>query len=184
MEIKRIENLSNEDWLQLGSFGYKSTQKYELTKEETQGSFSMHLTLTNLDNIYEKEELNSTDDLKRYEEIIKMGFSYGLYISGSLIALALVEPQHWNNTMMIWHFQVNEKYIRKGYGRLLINKVNEIAKENGFRAITLETQNTNVPAIHFYMQCGYQIEGIDVSLYTNNDSHNEEIALYMRKKID
>ncbi|RAJ00880.1 hypothetical protein DET54_102367 [Paenibacillus pabuli] len=79
MEIKKIENLSNEDWLQLGSFGYKSAQKYELTKQETQGSFSMHLTLINLDDIYEKEELNSTDDLERYEEIIQLGYSYGIY---------------------------------------------------------------------------------------------------------
>ncbi|MDN4603235.1 GNAT family N-acetyltransferase [Paenibacillus sp. F6_3S_P_1C] len=183
MDIKKIETLSNEDWLQLGSFGYKSTQKYDLTKEESQGSCSMHLTLINLDDIYEKEELNSTEDLERYEEIIIMGFSYGIFIDGKIIALAISEPQHWNNTLMIWHLQVNETYIRKGYGRLLINKVNEIAQEQGFRAITLETQNTNVPAIHFYMQCGYQIEGIDVSLYSNNPSKNEEIALYMRKKI-
>ncbi|MFC9708166.1 GNAT family N-acetyltransferase [Paenibacillus sp. NPDC056933] len=183
MEIKRIENLSQEDWLQLGSFGYQSTQKYELTKVVTQGSFSMQLTLINLDDIYVKEELNSTDDLKRYAEIIQLGFSYGLFMDGRLIALAIAEPQHWNNTLMIWHLQVNAKYIRKGYGRLLIDKVYELAQEKGFRAVTLETQNTNVPAIHFYLQCGYQIEGIDVSLYSNNPSQNDEIALYMRKMI-
>ncbi|WP_458121627.1 GNAT family N-acetyltransferase [Paenibacillus sp. Z6-24] len=110
--------------------------------------------------------------------------SFGLYSEGSIIADAIVEPQNWNNTLMIWHLQVNEKHTRKGYGRLLLNRVNDMAREKGFRAVTVETQNTNVPAIHFYMNCDYGIEGIDVSLYSNNDTTNEEIALYMRKKIE
>lgn len=184
MEIRRIEKLSIEDWRQLGDFGYISTQKYELTKEETPSFFSMHLSLTKLDVPYMKKEMNNEDDLKRYKEILKLGYSLGIYIEGKIIAAAIIEPQNWNNTLMIWHFQVNDKHTRKGYGKLLINKVNYIAKEKGFRAITIETQNTNVPAIHFYMNCGYQIEGIDVSLYSNNHEKNEEIAFYMRKKIE
>ncbi|WP_046213561.1 GNAT family N-acetyltransferase [Paenibacillus wulumuqiensis] len=184
MKLSRIEELSIEDWRQLGNFGYISTHKYELVKEETQNFFSMRLNLTQLDSPYVKEEMNNEDDLKQYNEIIKQGYSFGLYSEGSIIAAAIVEPQNWNNTLMIWHLQVNEKHTRKGYGRLLLNRVNDMAREKGFRAVTVETQNTNVPAIHFYMNCDYRIEGIDVSLYSNNDTTNEEIALYMRKKIE
>jgi Acetyltransferases len=184
VEIRRIEKLTIEDWRLLGDFGYISSHQYEFTKEEKQDFFSIQLNLKKLDTPYVKEEMNNEDDLKRYQEIIQLGYSLGMYNEGNIIAVAIVEPQSWNNTLMIWHFQVNEKYKRKGYGKLLINKVNEVAKTKGYRAITIETQNTNVPAVQFYMHCGYQIEGVDVSLYSNNLKKNEEIAFYMRKKIE
>lgn len=180
MEIKKLHDLSIEKLNSLGVFGYTSHQKYEATKEETLHAFTLQLKLVNLDTPYVKQELNDDDELKRYQKLVKLGYSLGLYVDHKLVAIAITEPQVWNNTLLLWHFQVHENHRRKSYGSILMRKMIDLAKENGFRAVTLETQNTNVPAIHFYKQCGFMIEGVDLSFYNGIN----EVALFMRKKID
>jgi ribosomal protein S18 acetylase RimI-like enzyme len=57
------------------------------------------------------------------------------------------------------------------------------AKDSGLRIVSCETQNTNVPAIRFYQRMGFQIEALDLSLYTNHDFPEGEIAIWMKRKI-
>jgi ribosomal protein S18 acetylase RimI-like enzyme len=49
--------------------------------------------------------------------------------------------------------------------------------------IVCETQNTNVPAIRFYRALGFTVDGIDVSLYTNDDLARGEVALFLKKRL-
>ncbi|MFD0618146.1 GNAT family N-acetyltransferase [Paenibacillus sp. GCM10027629] len=182
MEIKKLVHLTMDEVVTLGDFGYVSSQKYEVKKEESLHAVSINMNLIDLDEPYVKQEMNEEDDLNRYEELVKQGYSLGLYIDNKLAALAISEAQTWNNTLMLWHLHVHEDHRRQKYGYMLLNKVIELAQENGFRAVTLETQNTNVPAIHFYKQCGFEIEGIDLSMY-DLGAGNEEVALFMRRKF-
>jgi ribosomal protein S18 acetylase RimI-like enzyme len=46
-----------------------------------------------------------------------------------------------------------------------------------------ETQTTNVPAICFYRQAGFEFGGIDLSYYTNRDRIDGEVALFMKRKL-
>lgn len=55
-------------------------------------------------------------------------------------------------------------------------------ERGGVRAISLETQSTNVPAIRFYRKCGYEVDCVVLSLYTNRDAEDGEVALIMKKK--
>jgi len=57
------------------------------------------------------------------------------------------------------------------------------ARVAGFRVLVLETQNTNVPAIRFYRKAGFEVEGIDLSYYSNTDITDGEIAIFMKRKI-
>ncbi len=181
MEIKRLTALSGEEFHELGVFGYTSMQKYEAITEETEDAFHLRLSLVQLKAPFIKQELNNDEDIENYRKMVKLGHSLGLYADGRLAALAITEPQTWNNTLMVWHFQVHEGYRRRGFGRQLLGEVVELARRRGFRAVTLETQNTNSAAIRFYRQCGFTIEGIDLSLYANRGTGSEEIALFMRK---
>lgn len=185
MELRPITSITMDEFAQLGHFGYVSTRKLECSREETEipYSYSVRFNLIDVDPPYVKEEMNDEEDLKRYNQLVKLGYSYGVYVDQQFVALAIAEPQYWNNTLLIWHLQVHERHQRKGYGKILIDKMADMARDKGLRAVTVETQNTNVAAVQFYMQCGFQIEGIDLSLYSNNDTGNEEIALYMRMKI-
>ena len=58
-----------------------------------------------------------------------------------------------------------------------------LARTAGLRALAVETQNTNVAAIHFYRSCGFTLEGIDLSYYTNTDLEDGEIAIFLKRKL-
>ena len=47
-----------------------------------------------------------------------------------------------------------------------------------------ETQNTNVPAIHFYRSVGFELEGVDLSYYANDDFPDGQIAVFMKKRVE
>ena len=41
----------------------------------------------------------------------------------------------------------------------------------------------NVPAIRFYLGCGFQFHGLDTSLYNDDDLEAQNIAVFMRKSL-
>ena len=53
----------------------------------------------------------------------------------------------------------------------------------GLRTLVCETRNTNVPAIRFYRKLGLDLEGIDLSYYSNTDYPDGEIAVFMKKRL-
>jgi ribosomal protein S18 acetylase RimI-like enzyme len=48
----------------------------------------------------------------------------------------------------------------------------------------VETQNTNLPAIRFYRAVGFEIEAVDLSYYTNHDTLDGEVAIFMKRKVE
>jgi hypothetical protein len=60
-----------------------------------------------------------------------------------------------------------------------MNKAKEVAKEQGRRAIILETQSCNVRAIAFYRAQGFRLIGFDSCCYTNRDVERREIRFNM-----
>jgi ribosomal protein S18 acetylase RimI-like enzyme len=46
-----------------------------------------------------------------------------------------------------------------------------------------ETQNTNAPAIAFYRRVGFELDGIDLSYYSNEDVTQGEVALFMKLRL-
>jgi ribosomal protein S18 acetylase RimI-like enzyme len=58
-----------------------------------------------------------------------------------------------------------------------------LAVEGGFRAMGLETQSTNVPAVSFYRALGFELDGIDLSFYANTDAVDGEVAFFMRRRL-
>jgi ribosomal protein S18 acetylase RimI-like enzyme len=51
------------------------------------------------------------------------------------------------------------------------------------RVLVCETQSTNVPAIRFYRALGFVLEGLDLSLYSNHDYPDGEIAIFMKRYL-
>ncbi|WP_228372450.1 GNAT family N-acetyltransferase [Chryseobacterium daeguense] len=83
--------------------------------------------------------------------------------------------REWNNSLFIENILVNENFRGQNIGKLLIKNVNRKARKLQCRIVELETQNTNYPAIQFYLKAGFKITGINTKLY--NDS--TETALFM-----
>lgn len=182
--IQKLEQFKAEDQEILGEYSYCSSYKYAAAKEESDLNVTLRLELIELAEPYEKQYVNEPDDYERFEQVVPLGYSFGAFRNGKLIAAAIVEPQHWNRTLEIWSFQVTGSEKRKQVGTKLMNAVLERAKEEEWRAVVLETQNTNAPAIRFYRSCGFEIEGIDLSLYSNKDMDEGEVAIYMKKKLN
>jgi ribosomal protein S18 acetylase RimI-like enzyme len=73
---------------------------------------------------------------------------------------------------------------RQGIGRRLMEALAVRATEAGLRVMVCETQNTNLPAIDFYRSVGFEIEGVDLSYYSNRDLIEGEVAIFMKRKLN
>jgi ribosomal protein S18 acetylase RimI-like enzyme len=85
--------------------------------------------------------------------------------------------------MWIREFHVAATHQRRGIGRELLQNVVTRSQQDGFRTVVCETQTTNTPAIAFYRRMGFTLEGVDISLYTNQDYPDGEIAVFMKKRL-
>lgn len=83
----------------------------------------------------------------------------------------------------MWEFHVAEGYRGQGIGRKLLDTLIEKGRSAGLRTIVCETQNVNVPAIHFYRKMGFILDGIDLSYYSNEDWPDGEVAVFMKRKL-
>ena len=152
--------------------GYTTTEKYTVSKVENDFETHLRLALAQLPQPYTRhfDEEISAEDLERYEQAIKEGLSLGCWQGKRLVGLAIAEIM-----VMI--------LISVLLGRQLMDAMADRARQHGLRALQVETQNTNVPAIRFYRQVGYEIEAIDLSYYTNRDVEDYEVAIFMRRKL-
>jgi GNAT superfamily N-acetyltransferase len=70
---------------------------------------------------------------------------------------------------------VKEKYRKEGYGSVLLNEVEKIAKEKGCNLVHLDT--FDFQAKDFYLKQGYEIFGV------LDDCPIEHKRYYMKKNI-
>jgi ribosomal protein S18 acetylase RimI-like enzyme len=161
--------------------GYTSYEKYKVSVAESEERVSFVLQLVNLESPYHK--ISELDPLEEYQTIVSEGFSLAAYEEGQIVGIALATPQDWNGSLWIHEFHVLEAYQGKSIGRALMEAMAEKAKVANLRIMYCETQNTNVPAIRFYRKLGFHMEALNLSLYTNEDYPDGEIALFMKRRL-
>lgn len=78
-----------------------------------------------------------------------------------------------NDEGHILNIAVAKDHRNKGYGRLLVSRLLELAKEMGIDKLTLEVRESNEPAKKLYTKAGFQVLGIRKNYYTNptEDAH-------------
>jgi len=57
------------------------------------------------------------------------------------------------------------------------------AKNLSCRAVMLEVQSCNYPAIQFYLKQGFKFTGLDTLAYSNEDIEKKEVRLEMGMMI-
>lgn len=184
LEIRTLKQLDRLRLRELMA-GYASAQRYAVQKQETDALTVLTLTLETLEQPYPKDYWTclNDDDLRRYESLLGEGFSLGAYLHGEWVGVALAEAHPWNRVLNVWELHVHPQHRRAGIGRQLVDELASRALDAGLRALTVETQNTNVGAIRFYRRAGFAIEGIDLSYYTNDDIDDGEVAIFMKRKL-
>jgi len=127
-------------------------------------------------------EINFTDEL--LEDYLEAPQLIGAFEGGELLGILEVAAENWNNRLRVSNIWVAEGCRRQGIGRQLMRKAEEVAVQQGRRALALETQSCNDPAISFYKSCGFSIIGCDLLAYSNDDIARQEVRLEMGKVLD
>jgi ribosomal protein S18 acetylase RimI-like enzyme len=166
--------------------GYSAHEQYVVTREESADGSAVRfdLALVKLDTPYVHVWEHRTYGMDaEHTASVANGMSLGAYDGERLVGIALYEVQQWNRTLWLWEFAVAESHRGCGIGRAMMDLVADAARKHDCRAIVAETQNTNVPAIRFYRSVGFQVDGIDLSYYTNDDLESGEVAIFMKRKL-
>lgn len=77
--------------------------------------------------------------------------------------------QAWQRTGWINDMSVFKEYRRQGIGTALLRAALQWAREHDLRAVMLETQTKNYPAICFYRKHGFTFCGFNDHYYANQD---------------
>lgn len=88
-----------------------------------------------------------------------------------------VVHEKWNNRLRVTNLWVDPISRRAGIGGTLLRHAMKIAANAGARAVVLETQTCNVPAIRLYLASGFVFTGCDLTAYSNDDAGRDEVRL-------
>ncbi len=163
--------------------GYKLEYRYQ-TKffydVKIKEKHDVKITLKKKKTLF-KQEKTFKDEL--FADYIDVSDVFGIFEKKKLIAVVEGSLETWNSRYRIWNVLVEQKYRRKGYGKMLFDHIEMVAKKKGARALILETQSCNYPAIQFYKKMGYHFKGLDLASYSNDDIKKKEVRLEYGKEI-
>jgi ribosomal protein S18 acetylase RimI-like enzyme len=183
IQIRELHHLQGEDLRKL-NVGYTSPGRYRVSKRESPQNATITLKRVQFEQPYVKQWETDNEELIRYQAFVKEGMSLAAYDRDKMVAIALAESHRWNRSLWIWEFHVDAEYQRQGIGRRLMEYIADKARSAHLRVLVVEVQNTNLHAIDFYRAVGFEIEGIDLSYYTNHDLEDGEIAIFMKRKLE
>lgn len=164
--------------------GYTTAEVYRVDHHDGEAGAAIALTLTPLAAPRRYTFPYSVEELAHYAALAEGEFAVGAYDGAAWVGVAVGERRDWNRSLWVHEFHVAPDYQRQGVGRRLMDTLAGRAAAAGLRALTLETQNTNVPAIRFYRAAGFVIEGVDVGYYTNDDlGPDGTVAVFMRRRL-
>lgn len=164
--------------------GYTSPARWTVRREATPERITLTTTLEPLATPYVKHWPFTDEDHQRYTALVaEEGLSWGAYAGEELVGIAIGEAQAWNATLWVGELHVAAEFRGRGIGRALLDRLAEAGRTQGLRVMVCEAQNTNAPAIAFYRRVGFELDGIDLSYYSNEDVPLGEVAFFMKRPL-
>jgi ribosomal protein S18 acetylase RimI-like enzyme len=74
-----------------------------------------------------------------------------------------------NDLTVLWDIRVSENYKHQGIGEHLFKMAYNWSKDNGYKKMKIESQNTNIPACRFYQKQGAELVVIDENRYGTDE---------------
>jgi ribosomal protein S18 acetylase RimI-like enzyme len=102
--------------------------------------------------------------------------------AGRIVGFAATERPGWNARLTLRHFYVDRGSRRLGIARRLMAAVAQHAREVAAKLIWLETANVNAPAVAAYRRMGFELCGLDLTLYAGTSAEGE-FALFMSRPV-
>ena len=72
---------------------------------------------------------------------------------------------------------VSKRHRKEGIASILLEHILQLAKQKQARALILEVQSCNNPAIKFYEKHGLHFVGLNTLAYSNEDIQKNEVRL-------
>lgn len=110
-----------------------------------------------------------------YEKHFDGALAYGIFDGEILTAVIELYPELWANRLRITELWVHQDYRKQAYAGELLDFAKE--KASAYRALILETQSSNMPAISLYLKHGFKLVAVDTIHYSNDDLKNREVRL-------
>ena len=181
--VKMIKEIFEKDWPDNKDilFTYRSTKYIDLIKRLSKdgNGWVFEFKTKDFETPYEKKQVEKL--FSDYKENTK----YYVYLNqiGHEIGVISVGYQHWNNLCGFWDIYVEPSFQNLGIGSELMSHAESLANEWHCRAMVLEVQSCNFPAIHFYLKNGFNFSGFDLINYSNDDVYKHEFRMEMSKLL-
>ena len=183
IEIRQISRLEPADAHRV-IFGYTSKEKYAVKRVVDAAGWTFTLERVVLPEPYVKRYDHMCPAvIADFQALAATGFSFAAFEHEECVGLAIAGPLDWNKTHHVHELHVAQEHLRRGVGGQLVDALVTRGRSVGLRTLLCETQNTNVPAIDFFLKMGFQLEGVDLSRYRNTDYPDGEIMLSMKKPL-
>ena len=102
--------------------------------------------------------------------------------AGRVVGVGALQLSEWNRRGTVAHLYVDRECRGLGIGTQLVLALEREAAAHDARALSVETQNVNLAAIRFYESCGFELCGLDMSLYDPVVVQNQA-AIYLSKAV-
>ncbi len=148
-----------------------------------QVAFALELVATPADPpLYKnfREYENTLADVEAKLHTVEGG--YVALVDGVIAGGIFLNVEDWRSVVRIQDLIVARQSRRYGVGSLLLSCAADWARKRDCWAIVLETQNTNYPAIQFYLRNGLEIWSINQHFYPPGPQ-GHEVALFMGKRL-
>ena len=102
---------------------------------------------------------------------------------GSIVGFVAFTHERWNRRTALWHLYIAPSHRRQGVGTALVETVFEHARSARTRCVWIETTSIAYPAIQFYRHLGFELCGMDTSLYDPAPNLPGETALFFSRSV-
>lgn len=171
MEIIKIDQESHSG--EVFAYSYISSAYYEV-RRDVDSLFNIELVYKLRSNPI-KKHINST----LFPEYFSNVSAYAMMEDNKRIGLIQIAVEDWTKRLRICDFYVEQDYRGQGLGKQLMQVAKDIARQDNYRQIVLETQSTNTSAIKFYKSQGFEVAGLDLSHYLPTEVEAGEFRIEM-----
>ena len=151
-------------------FFYDTTEKYEIIKRDDPNEIKMELVKV---ASFHKDFGERTSRWKELFDLDNWKFFVAYNQDNKMIAGCTVATktddcimlENRDDLAVLWDIRVDDKYRHRGIGQKLFDMAKTFAKENGFKQLKVECQNTNTAAVNFYRKQGMVLYSVNEHAY-------------------
>lgn len=178
-----IPQLNSIDMSYVCRFGYRL--RYLPTRESALPlpEWSVRLEVRRFEPPFERTYVWDWREVDGFSERVERGDVWAAYLGTKPIGLLELRRSEWNHALWIQSLYVDSAHRRVGVGSLLLDAAINGAERSEVRALFVETQVSNGPAIAFYLKHGFSLCGYNDHLYTNDDLPCDEVALFLVREV-